>query len=74
MLCSHTEAVCFRGHATAIDLALESYPLEWTAGSRWPIFALLAHITLAVRRHRFALDFACHELMPLETATRAPLG
>jgi len=63
MLCAHTESICFKAHATMINHALSDTPLHLVAGSGWPIFRLLGHVSRVVRRHGFHLDFAPQELI-----------
>lgn len=40
-------------------------------GSGWPVFMLLGHVSRAVRRHRFHLDFTADELLPLALGSAA---
>ncbi|CAE8655795.1 unnamed protein product [Polarella glacialis] len=63
MLCSHTESICFRAHATMIAQVMEDIPLHLVAGSGWPVLHLLGHVSRVVRRHRFQLDFHPQELL-----------
>ena len=41
MLCSHTESVCFRAHATMLGAVLEEISLQQVAASGWPILRML---------------------------------
>ncbi|CAK0876410.1 unnamed protein product, partial [Prorocentrum cordatum] len=63
MLCAHTESICFRAHAVMIEDVLSDIPLHAVASSGWPVLRLIFHLTEAVRRHHFKLDFEPAELL-----------
>lgn len=74
MLCAHTESICFGAHDGMARQLLSPLPLHLVEGSGWPVVWLMTHIPRVVRRHRFHLDFAPHELLSSAEGLPAAAG
>ena len=57
MLCSHTESICFRAHATMLGAVLEEIPLPRIAHSGWPLLHLLGYPASIESRVRYLQQY-----------------